>query len=83
MFHPNYIILNRLGAGCVQLWIRSAEPPGEHRYENRNNNISYREFKDCMPNSVDQDVAAHDELPPLDAYCLQIQLFYIFWCFKC
>ena len=22
----------------VQLWIRSAEPPGEHRYENRNNN---------------------------------------------
>ena len=19
---------------CVQLWIRSAEPPGEHRYEN-------------------------------------------------
>ena len=30
--------LNGLGAGCVQLWICSAEPPGEHRYENRNNN---------------------------------------------
>ena len=29
--------LNGLGAGCVQLWICSAEPPGEHRYENRNN----------------------------------------------
>ena len=26
--------MNGLGAGCVQLWIRSAEPPGEHRYEN-------------------------------------------------
>ena len=25
-------------AGCVQIWIRSAEPPGEHRYENGNNN---------------------------------------------
>ena len=25
-------------AGCVQLWICSAEPPGEHRYENLNNN---------------------------------------------
>ena len=24
-----------LGAGCVQLWIHSAEPPGEHRNENR------------------------------------------------
>ena len=32
--------MNRLGAGCVQLWICSAEPPGEHRYENRNNNIN-------------------------------------------
>ena len=21
-------------AGCVQLWMRSAEPPGQHRYEN-------------------------------------------------
>ena len=31
--------MNGLGAGSVQLWIRSAEPPGEHRYENRNNNI--------------------------------------------
>ena len=30
--------MNGLGAGCVQLWIRSAEPPEEHRYENRNNN---------------------------------------------
>ena len=30
--------MNRLGAGCVQLLIRFAEPPGEHRYENRNNN---------------------------------------------
>ena len=27
------------GTGCVQFWIRSAEPPGEHRYENRSNNI--------------------------------------------
>ena len=26
------------GAGCVQLWIRSAEPPEEHRFENNNNN---------------------------------------------
>ena len=26
-----------LCAGCVQVWIRSAELPGEHRYENRNN----------------------------------------------
>ena len=25
-------------AGCMQLWIRSAEPPGEHRYENWNDN---------------------------------------------
>ena len=24
-----------LGAGYVQLWIHSAEPPGEHRNENR------------------------------------------------
>ena len=24
-----------LVAGCVQLWIHSAEPPGEHRNENR------------------------------------------------
>ena len=24
-----------LGAGCVQLWIHSAEPPGEHSNENR------------------------------------------------
>ena len=31
-------MLNGLSAGCMQLWIRSAEPPGEHRYENRNNN---------------------------------------------
>ena len=23
------------GAGCVQLWIHSTEPPGEHRNENR------------------------------------------------
>ena len=30
--------MNGLSAGCVQLWIRSAEPPGEHHYENRNNN---------------------------------------------
>ena len=30
--------MNGLGAGCVQQWIRSAEQPGEHRYENRNNN---------------------------------------------
>ena len=30
--------MNGLGAGCVQLWILSAEPPREHRYENRNNN---------------------------------------------
>ena len=22
----------------MQLWIHSAEPPGEHRYKNRNNN---------------------------------------------
>ena len=25
------------GAGCVQLWICSTEPPGEHPYENGNN----------------------------------------------
>ena len=43
--HPLYLkiekaiqCMNGLGAGCVQLWIRSAEPPGEHRYENRNSN---------------------------------------------
>ena len=35
----NLEIMNGLGAGCVQRWIRSAEPPGEHRYENRNNNL--------------------------------------------
>ena len=37
------------GAGCVQLWIHSVGPPGEHRYENLNDNnnnnktfLSYR-----------------------------------------
>ena len=34
-----YHIRTDVGAGCVQLWIRSAEPPGEHRYENCNNHI--------------------------------------------
>ena len=29
-----------LSAGCVQLRMRSAEPPGEHCYENLNNNKS-------------------------------------------
>ena len=31
-----------------------------------------------MANSLNKDVTAHDELPPPDAYCLQMQLFYIF-----
>ena len=32
-----------IGAGCVQLWIRSAEPPGEqyYTYENWNNKNHY------------------------------------------
>ena len=30
------------GAGCAQLWKRSAEPPGEHRYENGNNNNKHK-----------------------------------------
>ena len=30
------------GAGCVQLLIRTAEPPGEHRYGSWNNNMVYR-----------------------------------------
>ena len=27
-------VADRLGVRSMQLWIRSAEPPGEHRYEN-------------------------------------------------
>ena len=29
-----YMSRTDFGAGCVKLRIRSAEPPGEHRYEN-------------------------------------------------
>ena len=40
--------MNGLGAGCVQLWIRSAEPAGEHRNENRNiNNTCQKMRKDA------------------------------------
>ena len=33
-------------AGCVQLWIRSSEPPVEHRYENWNNKNVVISFAD-------------------------------------
>ena len=38
----NEILKTDFGARYVQLWVRSTEPPGEHRYENlNNNNICY------------------------------------------
>ena len=40
-WYPLYQV-SIFGAGCVQLRIRSAEPPGEHRYENWNNNNRMR-----------------------------------------
>ena len=43
-----------------------------------NQTVSYWEFKEQIANSVDPDEAAHKELPHLDLYCLQIQL----WGFK-
>ena len=43
----NIYIGTDFGARCVQLWIRSAEPPVEHPYENLNNNIIYR-FEDWI-----------------------------------
>ena len=35
-------IQNGFRARCMQLFIRSAEPPGEHRHKNRNNNNNIR-----------------------------------------
>ena len=37
--------------------------------------MSQSDFKADMANSVDQDEAAHDELPHLDLHCLWIQEF--------
>ena len=29
---------------CVQIWICSAEPPGEHRHENKNNILNIKKL---------------------------------------
>ena len=60
------------GAGCVQLWIRSAEPPGEHRYENKNNKHMYCT---CTRNEVLAKAHGNEYITP--TYHQQKKLFYV------
>lgn len=41
---------DRLGAGSVKQWIRSAEPPGEHSYENWTIKYKIQDF--CLSNLI-------------------------------
>lgn len=38
---------SKVPQGCMQLWIRSTEQPGEHRYENVNIKVPFGRFIYC------------------------------------
>ena len=40
------------GAGYVQLWIHSTEPPGEHRNENRKKTKKKKKQAECLVESA-------------------------------
>ena len=48
----NRVLRMDFGAGYVQLWIHSTEPPGEHRNENRKKTKKKKKQAECLVESA-------------------------------
>ena len=66
--------------GCVQIWIRSAEPPGEYCYEKWNNNNRLRPGLPSSMLASEIHFTVCDEPPHSFIIILQKCIFFLTFC---